>query len=91
MATTATAAPARPCSVRVMARMVIVGASAHRTDMNACAARPTSSGLRRPTVSDSGPIRSWPSPRPSSSPVIVSCAWESVAFISAVSWGSAGR
>ena len=91
IATTATAAPARPCRVRVTASMVIDGASAHSTDISPCAASPISSGLRRPTESEIGPITSWPRPRPISRPVMVSCVWDAVAPISAASSGSAGR
>ena len=72
IATTATAAPPMPCSVRVTASMVIDGASAHSTDIRPCTARPISRGLRRPTASDHGPMNNWPSPRPISRPVIVS-------------------
>jgi hypothetical protein len=38
--------------VRVMARTVMLGASAQSTDITACPIRPKSSGLRRPTASD---------------------------------------
>ena len=91
MTTTATAAPARPCRVRVTVSRPIDGATAQSSDITPWAASPISSGRRRPNASDSGPMISWPKPRPSSRPVMVSWAWESVAPISALSWGSAGR
>ncbi len=56
MATTATAAPARPCSVRVTASMVMLGAIAQSREAAACTDRPMSSGLRRPNASESGPM-----------------------------------
>jgi hypothetical protein len=91
MTTTATAAPESPCSVRVTASRPIEGAAAQSTDITPWAASPMSSGRRRPNASDNGPMISWPKPRPTSRPVMVSCAWESVAPISALSWGRAGR
>ena len=56
MATTATAAPARPCSVRVTVSRPIDGAAAQSSDITPWAASPMSSGRRRPNASDSGPM-----------------------------------
>jgi hypothetical protein len=54
--TTATAAPARPWSVRVTASRPIDGATAQSSDMPPWAPKPMSNGLRRPNASDSGPM-----------------------------------
>ncbi len=79
IATTETAAPAKPCSTRTPASTAIVGATAHTADATAWAQMPTISGRRRPRASDSGPMISWPTARPSSMPVSVSWTAESLA------------
>ena len=56
-----------------------------------CSAIPASSGARRPNASDSGPMTSWPSARPASVPVSVSCTAAAVVAKSSVIAGSAGR
>ena len=69
----------------------MVGATAHASEATAWVAIPTTSGRRRPNASDSGPITSWPTARPRSIPVSVSCTAESLARRSSPICGKAGR
>ncbi len=69
----------------------MVGASAQSSEAAACAQMPTTSGRRRPKASESGPMTSWPTARPSSMPVSVSWTAESLARRSSAIRGNAGR
>ena len=69
----------------------MVGASAQSRDATTCTPSPTSSGLRRPTASDSGPTSSMPRATPTIVPVSVSCTAEVEAPSSVSSSGKAGR
>ncbi len=91
IAVTEIAAPAKPCTTRTVASIATVGASAHSSEAPACAQIPMTSGRRRPKASDSGPMTSWPTERPSSMPVSVSCTAESPAWRSSAIRGNAGR
>ena len=91
VATTVAAATPSPCSTRSPPSTAMLGAKTHSTDATMCAASPASSGTRRPTASESGPISNWPSARPTSVPVSVSCTAVSVVCRPAVMAGRAGR
>ena len=71
--TTDAAAAPTPCITRRPPSTATFGATRHRSDARTCTPTPTSSGRRRPKVSDSGPTRSWPRARPTRVPVSVSC------------------
>jgi len=58
IATTDDAATPRPCSTRSPPSTPMLGANTHATDAITCRISPASSGMRRPTASESGPIAS---------------------------------
>ena len=61
------------------------------SDARMCTPVPTMRGSRRPTMSDSGPMTSWPSARPTNVPASVSCTADDGVFRSSAMAGSAGR
>jgi len=64
LASTTPAAPAKPWTKRAPMRNSMLGASAAAMPATKQTAEPTMSGRRRPQLSDSGPITSWPSASP---------------------------
>lgn len=91
IATTLADALKNPCMVRSAMSGTIAGATAHRIDVTTCSDTPTSTGLRRPNRSDSGPITSWPTAPPMSIAVMVSWAAVAEVFRSRATSGSDGR
>ena len=61
------------------------------TDATMCSTMPAISGRLRPSESDSGPTMSWPSAKPASVPVRVSCTTDEDTDNSSAIFGSAGR
>ena len=88
---TTPAAAVKPWMNRSTARIAIEGATAQSREAQTYAARPTSSGARRPRASLRGPISSWPSPRPTSAQVSVSWTADALAPNVSRSCGNAGR
>ena len=83
--------PTSPCRSLAPVSRAMLGARAQSTEANRWPTTPAISGRRRPTASESGPMTSWPTPRPTSMPVIVAWAADSVVARSAVRFGRAGR
>ncbi len=80
-----------PCAARSPMSIPIAGPTAHSTDMTTCSATPTSTGLRRPNRSDTGPMTSCPTAPPNIIAVIVSCAAVAEVCRSRATSGSDGR
>ena len=90
-ATTPPAAAPAPMSTRAIDSVPRVGARAANTLAATCRAVTASSGMRRPTLSLSGPTMSWPSAKPIMVPVRVSWIAAAEVWKSASSTGKAGR
>ena len=84
-------APARPCTNRNAISTTTLGASEQSTEAIAYVISAATNGSRRPKRSLSGPISSWPSARPVTHAVNVSCTTESLVSNPRASSGNAGR
>ena len=91
MATTPPAAAPIPWNTRAVPSSSSVGASAAHRLATMCSAVTESSGMRRPTLSLSGPTISCPRPKPIMVPVSVSCTIAAVVWKSLSTIGNAGR
>src|SRR5579875_18972 len=87
---TVPAAPPRPSKNRETASEIGVPDEAHAPEATQNKTRPASNGGRRPKRSLSGPIMSWPTPRPTRHAVSESWIDDALAWRSAVKVGSAG-
>src|SRR3712207_890289 len=90
-APTPPAALPTPCSTRRTPSTSTVGATSTSGDATTCRAVPASSGRRRPSASESGPMTSCPRASPTSVPVSVSCTIGELVRRSVAMAGSAGR
>ena len=82
--------PLRPWTKRATIISWIDGHTAHATEARVSTASDSSSGMRRPRVSETGPPTSWPSAIPTKNVVSVSCTCVAPASRSSPTRGKAG-
>ena len=85
------APPAPPCSNRNRSRTTMLGAQAHNTDATTNTTIAITRGLRRPRLSLSGPMTSWPAANPNMQAVKDDCIPDGVVCRAAAAWGKLGK